>query len=93
MNRRIAEVVPMFHIHGLFGILLYFVPTLIASARHLPARGAIFVVNLLLGWTFIGWVAALIWAIVAPRPYYCYMHPQYPQYPPYPPNNYPRYYR
>jgi hypothetical protein len=84
----------MFHVHGFFfSIALYFLPTLIAFARHLPSRAGIALVNVFLGWTFFGWVLALIWAIVAPRPYYAYMHPPYPQYPPYPPNNYPPYYR
>ena len=30
------------------------------------ARGAIFVLNLLLGWTLFGWVAALVWACMNP---------------------------
>jgi Superinfection immunity protein len=39
---------------------VYFLPTIVA-ARH-PNSSAIFVLNLLLGWTFIGWVIALVWA-------------------------------
>lgn len=74
----------MFHISGfLCALALYFLPTLIASARHLPSRGIIAMVNLFLGWTFFGWVLALIWAIAAPTPYYVYTHPPYPPYPPY----------
>jgi hypothetical protein len=42
---------------------IYFAPTIIANARHKRNVGAIFVLNLLLGWTFIGWVVALVWAL------------------------------
>jgi hypothetical protein len=41
-------------------LFLYFIPT-IAGAKKSNA-GAIFVLNLFLGWTLIGWVAALVWA-------------------------------
>jgi hypothetical protein len=41
----------------------YWIPTLIAFVRHHPSAGGIAVLNLLLGWTFIGWVVALVWAL------------------------------
>jgi len=62
-------------IHLLFLFALYFLPSLIASGRHLHGRAGIILLNLFLGWTFIGWVIALIWAIVAPAPYFMYVHP------------------
>jgi hypothetical protein len=43
---------------------VYFLPTLIAQHRHNKNLGAIIVVNLFLGWTFIGWVVALAWAVI-----------------------------
>ena len=43
-------------------LMLYFVPTLAAGKDH-RNRQAILALNLLLGWTFIGWVVALIWAL------------------------------
>jgi len=43
--------------------LLYFLPWLIAFGRGHKNTTAIFVVNLFFGWTFIGWVVALIWAV------------------------------
>jgi uncharacterized membrane protein len=46
-----------------FLVILYFVPTLVASSRRHPNEEAIGVVNLLLGWTIIGWIACLIWAM------------------------------
>jgi hypothetical protein len=42
------------------GILFYFLPTLVG--RNKKNIVAIFMMNLLLGWSFIGWVIALIWA-------------------------------
>jgi hypothetical protein len=44
---------------------LYFVPTIVASNRKHHNTMAIFVLNLFLGWTFIGWLAALVWACTA----------------------------
>lgn len=42
---------------------LYFLPTVVAMRRkHINWR-AIFLTNLLLGWTGFGWVVALIWAV------------------------------
>jgi hypothetical protein len=49
----------------IFSVLLYFLPTLIA--RDKPQALAVFLVNLLLGWTVIGWFVALIWAGAAER--------------------------
>lgn len=73
----------MIHLAILIGI--YLLPTLIARGRHLPERGAIAALNILLGWTFLGWIVALIWAITAPAPYpYVY----YVQPPPGPPRYY-----
>jgi hypothetical protein len=46
-----------------FSILLYFLPTLIG--RHKADAIGIFIVNLLFGWTVIGWIIALIWACTA----------------------------
>jgi uncharacterized membrane protein YqaE (UPF0057 family) len=48
------------------GVLLYFLPSIIAAKKR--NAGAIFVLNLLLGWTLIGWVAALVWAVSAETP-------------------------
>ncbi len=42
----------------------YLVPTLIAETRGAKHAGSIFAINLLFGWTILGWIAALIWACV-----------------------------
>jgi hypothetical protein len=43
-------------------VLMYFLPTAIAVVRKMPNAAPIAFINLLLGWTVIGWVAALIMA-------------------------------
>lgn len=43
-------------------ILIYFLPSMIGLGKN--RSGAIFVLNLLTGWTAVGWVAAFIWASV-----------------------------
>jgi len=49
----------------IFSALLYFLPTIIA--RHKSDFMGVFMVNLLFGWTVIGWFVALIWACAAER--------------------------
>lgn len=44
-------------------VVLYFIPTLVAWRRNNRNRTAIGVLNLLTGWTFVGWVVALVWAV------------------------------
>ncbi len=46
-------------------LLAYFFPTWIAILRTHHNRLAIFAVNLLIGWTAIGWIAALVWSLTA----------------------------
>ena len=41
----------------------YVAPLLVAIIRRAPDVGAVAVVNLLLGWTFVGWVLALAMAL------------------------------
>jgi hypothetical protein len=46
-----------------FGFVMYFLPTIIAVARSKRDTAAILLLNLFLGWSVIGWVVALIWAV------------------------------
>ena len=50
----------------LVGVALYFVPAFVATRSRHPYAGAIVVLNVLAGWTFLGWVAALVWAVAQP---------------------------
>jgi hypothetical protein len=43
-------------------VICYFAPAFVATARNCKAIDGILVVNVFLGWTFIGWVVALAWA-------------------------------
>lgn len=45
--------------------LLYFLPTLIAVKRTHRNMAPIAVINILLGWSLIGWVIALAWSFSA----------------------------
>jgi hypothetical protein len=46
-----------------FGFVLYFLPAIIAFARSKRDAVSILVLNFFLGWTAIGWVIALVWAL------------------------------
>jgi hypothetical protein len=39
--------------------ILWLLPTIVAVRRHVRHAGSIAVINIFLGWTFVGWVAAL----------------------------------
>jgi hypothetical protein len=62
---RLAGLV-MFVVIGLLGIVIYFAPTIVAKGK--PHVTGVFLVNLLFGWTVIGWVAAFIWAFTGAPP-------------------------
>lgn len=46
---------------------IYLLPTSVAAVRQHRHLGAVFVLNLFLGWTLLGWVGALVWALTAHR--------------------------
>lgn len=46
-------------------VVLNFLPTMIALLRGHHNSFAIFLTNLLLGWTVVGWIIALIWSFTA----------------------------
>jgi hypothetical protein len=75
-------------------ILPYFLPTIIAFARNKDNAVGIFVLNFFLGWTFIGWIASLIWALSSNTRPIVNVYNTGPVYPPppgqyYPPESYP----
>ncbi len=46
-------------------VMFYFLPTIIVVARNHHNMTAISALNLLTGWTLIGWLVALIWSMTA----------------------------
>ena len=48
---------------GLF--VLYWLPTIIAIARHTHSALGVAALNFFLGWTGVGWFIALMWALAA----------------------------
>lgn len=46
-----------------FGFVMYFLPSIIALARNKRDILAIFLLNLFLGWSGIGWIVSLVWAV------------------------------
>jgi hypothetical protein len=57
------------HVLGLFffhflslWFVMYFLPSIIAMIRSKRDTLAIFLLNLFLGWSVIGWIIALVWA-------------------------------
>lgn len=71
--------------HALFGLALipfgviHFLPTIIAAFRGAQSIVGIFLLNFFLGWTVIGWVIALIWAITNEPKWMYYGYPQGPR--------------
>jgi len=55
---------------SLAGFVGYWTPVLVALIRHVPNKAQVFVIDLLLGWTVIGWIVALVMALKPlPPPY------------------------
>lgn len=52
---------------GLVAVVVYFVPAAVGFARRKENRFAIFLLNLFLGWSLLGWVVALVWAVSKDR--------------------------
>jgi len=65
---------------ALFLFCLYFFPTLIAILRGRHNTGAIFLLNFFLGWTFVGWIISLVWAVSSnPPPQQIIIHNNEPE--------------
>jgi hypothetical protein len=50
---------------GIIVFIIYIVPSVIAFKRGHQNAGAILALNILLGWSFLGWVAALVWSLTS----------------------------
>ena len=50
-----------------FALLFYFMPGIVAVYRKKESATAMMFMNLVFGWTFIGWAAVFIWALSGKR--------------------------
>ena len=44
------------------GLIIYFIPAIVAFKRKAASRWAIFLLNLFFAWTLLIWIVTLIWA-------------------------------
>ncbi len=49
-------------IGAVVGLFLYFIPAFIAYSRKHDSKGWVLLLNILLGWTVLGWFFVLFWA-------------------------------
>ncbi len=61
-------IIVLWVLASVVGLVFYFVPTIIALMREHQSGCAIGVVNLLFGWSFVGWVVSLVWALTSAQP-------------------------
>lgn len=59
-----GDIIPGLVWLAIFGAI-YFLPAIVANSRDHRQTGAIVVLNLLAGWTVVGWVVAIVWASTA----------------------------
>ena len=73
-------VVTALTVGGLLMLALYFLPTIIVLLRRNHSMAAVvLVLNVLLGWTFLGWLIALVLSLVtfsSSHQHYYYAYPQ-----------------
>lgn len=60
-----SDLAELAWIAGVLGVwvAVYFAPSAVAFYRNVPNVWSVFVINLFLGWTLIGWVIALAMAV------------------------------
>lgn len=52
---------------GILSLLIYFIPSYIAVKKDHRNKAGIILLNLFLGWSVIGYIVALVWAMSNPR--------------------------
>ena len=63
LHLAVAGVIGLFVFLVCFiALLVYFLPSFVAHFRKAKSRWWITVLNLLFGWSFIGWVIVFVWA-------------------------------
>lgn len=49
-------------------LFVYFLPSIIAARSNRDNVSSIFVINLIIGWSIIGWFIVLAWGLSNPKP-------------------------
>ena len=52
---------------AILGLFIYFIPSIIAAARHHEHFLWVLVLNIVLGWSGIAWMILIVWAILGER--------------------------
>ena len=52
---------------AILGLLIYFIPSIIAAARHHEHFLWVLILNIVLGWSGIAWIILMVWAILGER--------------------------
>ncbi len=52
---------------AIFGLFIYFIPSIVAAARHHENFLWVLVLNIVLGWSGIAWIILIVWAILGER--------------------------
>jgi len=64
------ELILYAYVGSAIGVLvtLYELPAIVAYKKNHPRRLAILLLNILTGWTIVGWIVALVWAFANTAP-------------------------
>ena len=65
MDELSSLVIALYFLGFIISLIIYFVPTVIAIHRGHRNKVAIIVLNIFVGWSFIGWVVALVWSFTS----------------------------
>lgn len=55
-------------ISGIVGLVIYFIPSIVAFQKDRANKVTILLINIFLGWSLIGWIVALVMALKQPAP-------------------------
>lgn len=67
MSGFISTIVGLGFIYVIICLGIYFIPSIIGFARGHKNKWGIFILNLFLGWSILGWIVALLWSFVDPK--------------------------
>ena len=65
MDELSSLILFLYFIAFIISLIIYFVPTVVAMHRGHRNKVAIIILNIFVGWSFIGWVVALVWSFTA----------------------------